>query len=178
MVVITVMTVLLLDIRSFKQTSLSSGLPSTGENKEKTYMQLTGRVLLVFMFLTLLRFEMSFLQLVQNVVGTALIIMIATGYRLVYGLFCFVYFSFVTFSPEFFVRRFPLRTKLSALVLVLWLSVLNVYLNPFWMIPSYRPMRDFLKYDFFQTMSVIGGLLLVAALGPGSISMDAHKKKW
>ena len=44
-------------------------------------MQLAGRVLLVFMFLTLLRFEMSFLQLVQNVVGTALIIMIATGYR-------------------------------------------------------------------------------------------------
>ena len=44
-------------------------------------MQLTGRVLLVFMFLTLLRFEMSFLQLVQNLVGTVLIIMIATGYR-------------------------------------------------------------------------------------------------
>jgi len=130
--------------------TIFAGLPSTGENKEKTYMQLTGRVLLVFMFLTLLRFEMSFLQLVQNVVGTALILMIATGYR----------------------------TKLSALVLVLWLTALNVYLNPFWMIPSYRPMRDFLKYDFFQTMSVIGGLLLVAALGPGSISMDAHKKKW
>lgn len=130
--------------------TIFAGLPSTGENKEKTYMQLTGRVLLVFMFLTLLRFEMSVLQLIQNVVGTALILMIATGYR----------------------------TKLSALALVLWLTLLNIYLNPFWMIPSYRPMRDFLKYDFFQTMSVIGGLLLVAALGPGSISMDAHKKKW
>jgi len=130
--------------------SIFAGLPSTGENKEKTYIQLTGRVLLVFMFLTLLRFEMSFLQLIENLVGTALIILIAIGYR----------------------------TKLSALVLVVWLFAMNVYLNPFWMIPSYRPMRDFLKYDFFQTMSVIGGLLLVVALGPGGISMDEHKKKW
>lgn len=33
-----------------------------GENKQKNYMQLTGRCLIAFMFITLLKFEISFFQ--------------------------------------------------------------------------------------------------------------------
>ena len=44
--------------------SLFAGVPSLGENKTKMYLQLAGRILLVFMFLTLLRFEMSAMQVV------------------------------------------------------------------------------------------------------------------
>ena len=102
------------------------------------------------MFFTLLRFEFSFFHMVQNLIGTALIILIAVGYK----------------------------TKAASLILVVWLTVLNMYFNAWWNIPSYKPMRDFLKYDFFQTLSVVGGLLLVVALGPGGYSMDEHKKKW
>lgn len=45
--------------------SLFPGIPSLGENKPKEYMQLTGRILLVFMFVTLLRFDASPLQALQ-----------------------------------------------------------------------------------------------------------------
>lgn len=151
--------------------SLFPGVPSLGENKPKEYLQLTGRILLIFMFITLLRFDTSLMQIIQNVVGSALMLLVAIGYK----------------------------TKLSALVLVLWLNCLNFYFNAWWNIPAYKPMRDFLKYDFFQvsddglqttallhscfpiflqTLSVIGGLLMVVSLGPGGVSMDEHKKRW
>ncbi|XP_015925990.1 surfeit locus protein 4 homolog [Parasteatoda tepidariorum] len=130
--------------------SLFAGIPTLGENKPKNYLQLTGRILLVGMFITILKLEMSVGQAVQNLIASALMVLVTVGYK----------------------------TKLCALLLVLWLSCVNFYSNAWWTLPSYKPMRDFLKYDFFQTQSVIGGLLMVVYLGPGGVSMDEHKKKW
>lgn len=130
--------------------SMFAGVPTMRESSPKQYMQLGGRVLLVLMFMTLLHFDASFFSIIQNIVGTALMILVAVGFK----------------------------TKLAALTLVVWLFAINVYFNAFWTIPVYKPMHDFLKYDFFQTMSVIGGLLLVVALGPGGVSMDEKKKEW
>ncbi|XP_064416745.1 surfeit locus protein 4 [Latimeria chalumnae] len=130
--------------------SMFAGVPTMNDNSPRQYMQLGGRVLLVLMFMTLLHLEASTFTIFQDIFGTVLIILVAVGFK----------------------------TKLAALTLVIWLFILNLLQNAFWTIPAYRPLHDFLKYDFFQTMSVIGGLLLVVALGPGGVSMDEHKKKW
>lgn len=130
--------------------TMFAGLPSTGINQTQNYIQLAGRLLVIFMFLTLFNFELSFLQLIELVIGSVLMTAVAIGYR----------------------------TKLSALLLVIWLTILNFVINDWWNVPTNRIMRDFLKYDFFQTLSVIGGLLFVVALGPGGVSWDEHKKKW
>merc|ERR1712198_662104 len=61
--------------------SLFAGVPSLGENKPKMYLQLAGRILLVFMFLTLLRFEMSAMQIIQNLVGSLLMVLVTIGYK-------------------------------------------------------------------------------------------------
>ena len=142
--------VLLLAEVSGEAKSMFAGLPSMGANQKQSYMQLTGRVLVVFMFLSLITLELSVLRLLELVVGGALTVCVAIGYK----------------------------TKLSALVLVVWLFLLNMFLNAFWLVPSHLIMRDFLKYDFFQTFSIIGGLLFVVALGPGGVSLDEHKKMY
>ena len=47
--------------------SLFAGVPTLGDNKPKNVMQLAGRILLAFMFITLIRFELSFLQVCKIV---------------------------------------------------------------------------------------------------------------
>ncbi|XP_061585612.1 surfeit 4, like [Cololabis saira] len=131
--------------------SVFAGVPSLGrQSSPKHLLQLGGRVLLILMFMTLLHLNLSLISVLQDLVGTALVLLVAVGFK----------------------------TKLAALTLVAWLLGINVTFNAFWSVPAYSPMHDFLKYDFFQTTSVIGGLLLVVALGPGGVSMDEKKKEW
>lgn len=141
---------LLAEASDESRRSLFAGVPSMGDNKPKSYMQLTGRVLLALMFVTILHLELHVLSIIQNIVAIGLMVCVVIGYK----------------------------TKLSAFLLVLWLFTLNMWFNAFWNIESHKPMRDFLKYDFFQTLSVVGGLLMIVSHGPGGVSLDDYKKRW
>ena len=129
--------------------TMFAGIPSMGVNQKQNYMQLAGRVLVVFMFLTLIKFEFSVLRFIMIVIGLCLTVCVFIGYK----------------------------TKLAALMLVCLLMLMNLFLNAFWTVPYNRIMRDFMKYDFFQTLSVVGGLLYVVALGPGGVSVDERKRE-
>lgn len=60
--------------------SLFAGVPSLGDNKPKSFMQLAGRILLAFMFITLIRFELSFMQILQDIVGSILMVLVVGKY--------------------------------------------------------------------------------------------------
>ncbi|TDL24599.1 SURF4-domain-containing protein [Rickenella mellea] len=126
-----------------------AGLPSLSETDRKKYFLLTGRVLLIFLFIGfILQGEWSIARVFVSIVGLAACIMVAIGFK----------------------------AKWSAAFLVLVLSIFNVFANNFWSVHSAHPQRDFLKYDFFQTLSIVGGLLLLVNLGPGGLSVDEKKK--
>ena len=139
---------LLLAEISGEAKTIFAGVPTVDTNKKQSYMQLVGRVLVVFMFMTLFSFELSVLRLVELVVGTVLMLFMVIGFK----------------------------TKLAALALVAWLMALHIFYIPY-LFSSNAYFGDLVRYYFFQALSVVGGLLLVVALGPGGVSIDAHRKK-
>lgn len=86
----------------------------------------SGRILLIFMFMTLLHFTFSLKDLLVNCVGMGLMLLVAVGYK----------------------------TKLASMVMVCWLIALNCILNDFWRHRSTSIMWDFKKYDFFQVTAL------------------------
>lgn len=126
-----------------------AGLPSMNEADRKKWFQLAGRVLLIFLFIGFVfSGEWSISRVLVSLVGFVACIMVVVGFK----------------------------AKWSAVMLVLILSVFNLFINNFWTLASHHPHRDFLKYDFFQTLSILGGLLLLVNMGPGDFSIDEKKK--
>ncbi|PPQ68921.1 hypothetical protein CVT24_007665 [Panaeolus cyanescens] len=129
--------------------SVFAGLPSISETDRKKYFLLAGRVLLIFLFLGfIIQGEWSLVRLFVSVIGLAACVMVAVGFK----------------------------AKWSAAFLVVVLSIFNVFANNWWSVHSAHPQRDFLKYDFFQTLSIVGGLILLVNMGPGGLSVDEKKK--
>ena len=140
-----------------------AGLPELSDpsSTNRTYFQLAGRILLIFLFLGLCFKGDSWTlgRIAVSTIGLLACIMVAVGFK----------------------------AKYSAMFLVALLSVFNVLINNWWSVHSAHPHRDFLKYcfpthsancryDFFQTLSIIGGLLLLVNMGPGGLSVDEKKK--
>ncbi|KAJ3341796.1 hypothetical protein HDU83_006475 [Entophlyctis luteolus] len=154
---------------SKKRNSMFAGLPQIEEISRSTYLQLFGRILLVFLFLGFLfAGKMTLMRAIVAIVAFVGCIMVVVGFK----------------------------AKWSAGFLILFLSVSNVLLNNWWSLhqlsvvllfvgftmiePVYstHPQRDFQRYDFFQNLSIMGGFLLLVNLGPGGLSMDEKKKNF
>ncbi|WFD26773.1 ER-derived vesicles protein erv29 [Malassezia nana] len=137
------------DSLAHRRKNLFAGLPSMSETDKRVYFQLAGRVLLIVLFIGFVfQSEWGFFRVAVSILGLGACIMVAIGFK----------------------------ARYSAMFLVLLLSILNVAVNNFWTVHSAHPQRDFLRYDFFQTLSIVGGLILLVSMGPGGFSMDERKK--
>jgi len=126
-----------------------AGLPQIDDKDKKVYFQLAGRVLLVFLFIGFVfSGEWSISRVLVSLLGLVACVMVIVGFK----------------------------AKWSATLLVVILSIFNVLINNFWTLHPQHPHRDFAKYDFFQILSIVGGLVLLVNMGPGSFSVDEKKK--
>lgn len=105
-----------------------AGIPSISETDRKKYFLLAGRVLLIFLFVGfVISGRWSIARVFVTIVGTVACAMVVLGFK----------------------------AKWSAAFLVVVLSIFNVITNSFWAVHSAHPQRDFLKYDFFQTLCAL-----------------------
>ncbi|GAA5899820.1 protein ERV29 [Sporobolomyces salmoneus] len=138
------------DALSGKKSNLV-GVPTMGINDQdrKKYFQLFGRVLLVFLFLGFVfNGQTGWAKGMVSVSGLVACLFVALGYK----------------------------AKQSALFLVVVLGTFNFTVNAWWRVHKAHPQRDFLKYDFFQTLSIVGGLLLLVNLGAGDFAIEQKKR--
>ncbi|KAJ3025231.1 UNVERIFIED_CONTAM: hypothetical protein HDU68_007348 [Siphonaria sp. JEL0065] len=133
----------------FAPLLLASVTDPSNTQKKSNYLQLFGRSLLVALFLGfMVAGEMTAARMFVAVVSFIGCVMVVVGFK----------------------------AKWSAWILLTFLCVSNVVLNNWWSLHHEDPKRDFQKFDFFQTLSVMGGFLLLVNSGPGGLSMDEKKK--
>lgn len=142
--------ILLLLVESKAKRSVFAGLPMMSQVEKGTYISLLGRVLLICLFgsLTFSGDRSGPFKSVFLVLSLLSSVMVAVGFK----------------------------ARYSALFLVAILSLFNVLMHQWWNLHPESAERDFLRYDFFQTLSIIGGFLLLADAGPGELSIDEKKK--
>ena len=88
-----------------KKTRAFAGLPSIDEKDKRMYIQLSGRILLIFLFIGFVfAGEWSFGRVLVSLLGFVACVMVVVGFK----------------------------AKLSAVLLVVVLSVFNVLVNNFW----------------------------------------------
>ncbi|KEZ41797.1 hypothetical protein SAPIO_CDS6785 [Scedosporium apiospermum] len=132
-----------------RKTKAFAGLPQLDEKDRRMYFQLAGRVLLIFLFIGFVfSGQWSLWRVFVSLLGAVACIMVVVGFK----------------------------AKFSATLLVVILSIFNVLVNNFWTLSELHPHKDFAKYDFFQILSIVGGLLLLVNSGPGQFSIDEKKK--
>lgn len=125
------------------------GLPQLDTKNRSRYLQLAGRILLILLFIShLARSKWTVSATFFNIFILAVCTLVTIGYK----------------------------ARLSASILVVLLFAKNLLSNSYWRLSSNHPDRDILRYEHFQTLSIIGGLILLVNMGAGRLSIDEKKK--
>ena len=130
------------------------GLPQMDEKDKRMWIQLAGRVLLIFLFIGFVfSGEWGVGRVVVSIFGFVACVMVVVGFK----------------------------AKLSAVLLVVILCIFNVFVNNFWTVSfdillcatqslfvawraslltvaqlhEHHPHKDFAKYDLFQILSIV-----------------------
>lgn len=94
----------------FVKKRVFAGLPTIDEKDRKKYIQLGGRVLLIFLFIGFVfAGEWSFWRVLVSLIGFVACVMVVVGFK----------------------------AKLSAIILVLLLSIFNLFVNNFWTVSTF-----------------------------------------
>merc|ERR1719482_1356649 len=136
------------------KADLFAGLPDAGTASQKSQelVQLVGRTLITLIF-----FYQMFEQAAKSHAG----IMHWIGAIVTCAICAFVLLGF--------------KAKAAGVLLLVLLGIGNMVMHPFWSVKPH--MYDFTKFYFFQTLSVMGGLMLLILHGPGGLSVNLGSKK-
>jgi putative oxidoreductase len=66
------------------------------------------------------------------------------------------------------------KTKWTALILAVFTIATAIFFHAYWAVP--QEMKMMMTLMFYKNIAIAGGLLLVAAQGPGKLSIDAAVK--
>merc|ERR1712072_53263 len=135
------------------KADLFAGLDAgvTSQNSQEL-VQLVGRTLITLIF-----FYQMFEQAAKSHAG----IMHWIGAIITCAICAFVLLGF--------------KAKAAGVLLLVLLGIGNMVMHPFWSVKPH--MYDFTKFYFFQTLSVMGGLMLLILHGPGGLSVKLGSKK-
>ena len=65
------------------------------------------------------------------------------------------------------------KTRWAALILMVFTLAASVFFHNYWALPAEQQMMQQLL--FMKNVSIVGGLLLLAACGAGALSLDARR---
>lgn len=113
------------------------------------YMQLASRIMLVLLPLEFV----SSLGFIGTVLAVPVMLAVLAGYR----------------------------TQWSGGALLAFYALHNLLTSAFWNVKDRSPVgqysRDVKQYEFVQTVSIMGGVLMLVVEGPGALSVDAAQRK-
>ncbi|KAG4091265.1 SURF4-domain-containing protein [Neocallimastix lanati (nom. inval.)] len=131
----------------------SIGLPDVPFISKSMYLQLAGRIMITFLFITQLigmNFKSHiFLSIVIVILCAVAFTMIGIGYKV----------------------------KIVSPILCVGILLVNFFVYPYWEYPDPKMERD-IRFEFFQMLGIAGSLLLLSYEGAGELSVDEKKKNY